>query len=139
MGLLDSVMSAVGGNANANSGQAASLLPALIAEINNYPGGLQGLIQKFQEGGLGDVVSSWVGTGANQPVSGDQVQSVLGDDVVNNLAQSTNQDKDAVLASLSSLLPHVVDQATPDGTAQDGQSLDASSLMGAVSGLLGKL
>jgi uncharacterized protein YidB (DUF937 family) len=132
-------MSAVGGNANANSGQAASLLPALIAEINNYPGGLQGLIQKFQEGGLGDVVSSWVGTGANQPVSGDQVQSVLGDDVVNNLAQSTNQDKDAVLAGLSSLLPHVVDQATPDGSAQDGQSLDASSLMGAVSGLLGKL
>lgn len=137
MGLLDSVMSAVGGNAN--SGQAASLLPALVAEINNYPGGLQGLVQKFQAGGLGDVVSSWVGTGANQSVSSDQVQSVLGDDVVNNLAQSTNQDKSSVLAGLSSLLPHVVDQATPNGSVPDGQSLDASSLMGAVSGLLGKL
>lgn len=139
MGLLDSVMSAMEGGNNPASGQAASLLPALIAQVNNYPGGLQGLVQKFQAGGLGDVVSSWVGTGANQPVSSDQVQSVLGDDVVDNLAQSTNQDRGAVLQSLSTLLPHVIDHATPDGAVAEGQSLDASSLMGTLSGLLGKL
>src|SRR3546814_9312150 len=68
MGLLDSVVSAVGGSDPQLSGQ-AGLLPALIEQVNKYPGGLAGLIDKFQEGGLGDVLASWVGTGQNHPGS----------------------------------------------------------------------
>src|SRR3546814_14719440 len=114
MGLLDSVVSAVGGSDPQLSGQAV-LLPALIEQVNKYPGGLAGLIEKFQEGGLGDVIASWVGTGQNQPVSAQQLQSVLGDDMVDGLAQSANQDKDSVLSNLSAMLPSLVDHATTDG------------------------
>ncbi|NQW03085.1 MAG: hypothetical protein HQ485_03570 [Acidobacteria bacterium] len=41
-------------------------------------GGLAGLLKQFGAGGLGDVASSWVGSGQNLPVSGSQIASVLG-------------------------------------------------------------
>jgi uncharacterized protein YidB (DUF937 family) len=37
--------------------------------------------------GLGDVVSSWIGTGQNQPVTGEQIASVLGSVKVQQFAQ----------------------------------------------------
>lgn len=137
MGLLDSVISAVGGGNPQAQGQ-ASLLPALIQYVNNYPGGLQGLIAKFQQGGLGDVVASWVGTGANQPVSGEQLKSVLGDNAVEQIAQQSGQDVGSVLGNLSSLLPNLVDRATPNGTVDENQNFDPSALMASVASLFGK-
>lgn len=136
MGLLDSIVSAVGGD-NPQAKAQAALLPALIEQVNNYPGGLPGLIQKFQQGGLGEVVASWIGSGPNQPVSPGQLQSVLGDDLISQLAQRSGQDSGSVLGALSAMLPSLVDQATPDGEAsmQPGQN---SPLLGALSGLLGK-
>lgn len=137
MGLLDSVLSAVeGGN---NQGGQAALLQAVVAQVNNYPGGLPALVGKLREGGLGAAVESWVGTGANQPVSAQQLQSALGDDAVDNIAQSTGQDRDAALEGLSKLLPHVVDHATPDGSVASGGGLDATALLGSLSGILGRL
>src|SRR5512145_1662686 len=76
MGLLDSVVGALAGG---QSGGNNALLETVMKLINNpQTGGLAGLIQSFQQGGLGDVVNSWVSTGANQPVSPEQIQNVLG-------------------------------------------------------------
>lgn len=134
MSILDSITAAVSGE---GGGQAA-LLPALLEQIQRYPGGLAGLIEKFKQGGLADVVSSWVGSGPNQPVSGDQLHQVLGEDMVNKLSQNTGLDKSGVLEHLSRLLPSLVDQATPEG--QLSTQTDASdNLLGSLSGLLGRL
>jgi uncharacterized protein YidB (DUF937 family) len=139
MGLLDSVLSAVeGGNGQGGQGGQAALLQAVVAQVNNYPGGLPALVEKLRQGGLAEVVESWVGTGSNQPVSGEQLQSALGDDTIDNIAQSAGQDRSTVLAGLGQLLPHVVDHATPDGNVNSG-GLDASALLGSLSGLLGRL
>ncbi|HEY9280592.1 MAG TPA: YidB family protein [Eoetvoesiella sp.] len=138
MGLLDSVISAVGGGSSQAQGQ-ASLLPALIQYVNNYPGGLSGLIEKFQQGGLSDVIASWIGTGQNLPISGDQLQSVLGDSGVREIAQNSGMDNSSVLSNLSALLPGLVDNATPDGRVSTDGGLDTAALMGSLSGLLGKL
>ncbi|AEC22157.1 hypothetical protein PT7_3617 [Pusillimonas sp. T7-7] len=137
MGLLDSIVSAVGGDNTQGSAQ-AGLLPALMELVNNYPGGLSGLIQKFQEAGLGGVAASWVGDGPNEAVTPGQLQSVLGEDMVSQLAQRSGQDSSSVLGALSGLLPNLVDQATPNGEAslQSGQN---NSLLGGLSGMLGKL
>lgn len=137
MGLLDSIVSAVGGDNTQGSAQ-AGLLPALMELVNNYPGGLSGLIQKFQEAGLGGVAASWVGDGPNEAVTPGQLQSVLGEDMVSQLAQRSGQDSGSVLGALSGLLPNLVDQATPNGEAslQSGQN---NSLLGGLSGMLGKL
>ncbi len=134
MSLFDSITSAVGGQ---GGGQAA-LLPALLEQIKNYPGGVAGLIERFREGGLGEVVSSWVSTGPNQPVSGEQLHSVLGDGMVDSLSQQSGLDKGAVLQHLSSLLPSLVDQATPDGQVS-ADTPAGDNLLGSLSGLLGKL
>ncbi|MGB6105004.1 MAG: YidB family protein [Pusillimonas sp.] len=137
MGLLDSIVSAVGGD-NPQAKDQAGLLPALMEMVNNYPGGLPGLIQKFQEAGLGGLVASWIGTGPNEAVSPGQLQSVLGDGIVGQLAQRSGQDSGSVLSALAAMLPKLVDQATPDGEAslQPGQN---SKLLGSLSGMLGKL
>lgn len=134
MGILDSIVSSMGAG-SPQAGAQASLLPALIELVKNYPGGLQGLIEKFQQGGLGDVIASWIGSGQNQPVSPDQLQSVLGDGIVGNLSEKSGLDVNTVLSSLSVMLPSLVDQATPNGSADDV----GGSLLGSLSGLLGKL
>lgn len=137
MGLLDSIVSAVGGD-NAQNSTQAGLLPALIELVNNYPGGLSGLMQKFQQAGLGGVVASWIGNGPNEAVTQGQLQSALGDDVVNQLAQRSGQDSSSVLGALATMLPNLVDQATPDGEASLQQDQN-NSLLGGLGGMLGKL
>ncbi len=137
MGLLDSIVSAMGSE-NTQARAQASLLPALIEVVKGYPGGLPGLIDKFQQGGLGGVIASWVGSGQNQPVSPEQLNSVLGDDVVNTLATRSGLDVDTVLSSLSIMLPSLVDQATPSGSL-DASPNGGTSLINSLSGLLGKL
>ncbi|KOF52350.1 hypothetical protein AD428_20845 [Achromobacter sp. DMS1] len=117
---------------------AAALLPALIELLNKYPGGLSGLIASFQKGGLGEIVASWVGTGQNQPVSPGQLGQVLEPGMVDELAAKTGQDQDSVLATLSQLLPQLVDQATPSGQVQEGQQgFNPAELLGSLSSLFG--
>lgn len=99
MSLLDTLASMAGGG-NGQQGGNASLLPALIEHLNQYPGGLSGLIASFQKGGLGEIVASWVGKGENLPVSADQLGSVLDPGVVQSLADKTGQDASSVLGSL---------------------------------------
>ena len=131
MSLLDTLASMAGGG---QQGGSASLLPALIEQLNKYPGGL---IASFQQGGLSEIVASWVGTGQNLPVSADQLGSVLDPGVVNDLAAKTGQDTDSVLGSLSSLLPQLVDKATPEGAVQPGQQFNPTDLLASLSGLFG--
>ncbi|WZB74970.1 YidB family protein [Achromobacter insuavis] len=134
MSLLDTLASMAGGG---QQGGSASLLPALIEQLGKYPGGLSGLIASFQQGGLGEIVASWIGKGQNLPVSADQLGQVLDPGVVNELAAKTGQDTGSVLGPLSSLLPQLIDKATPEGTVQPGQSLNPTDLLASLSGLFG--
>lgn len=79
-------------------------------------GGLGGLVQSFQDKGLGDMVSSWVGKGENLPISAEQIQSVLGNETVQNLASKFGLSGDNLSSMLAQYLPGVVDKLTPDGT-----------------------
>ena len=92
MGLLDSVIWRTRPRRQGGGGQAA-LLQAVIGMLAGQGapggGGLADLVTRFQQGGLGDVMSSWVGTGQNMPVSADQLGGVLGDDVLAHLTRST--------------------------------------------------
>ncbi len=75
MSLLDSIENQVSSKVLGGSN---SLVTSLLQMIHNQPGGLQGLVQSFHDKGLGEIASSWVGTGENLPVSADQVHQVLG-------------------------------------------------------------
>jgi uncharacterized protein YidB (DUF937 family) len=81
-------------------------------------GDLNGLVNKLQQGGLGTQVQSWLGNGANMPVSADQLRSVLGDAQVQEFARHLGLPVDEALKMLSEHLPGVVDQASPNGRLQ---------------------
>lgn len=91
------------------------LAAGVMQMINNQPGGLSGLIQQFHDKGMGGLVSSWVGTGQNLPISADQIQHVLGSEQVKELAAKAGISPDVVSSHLSELLPVLVDKLTPNG------------------------
>jgi uncharacterized protein YidB (DUF937 family) len=78
-------------------------------------GGLGGLWNKLQQGGLGNVTNSWVGSGQNQPVSPGQVGSALGPSIIKTLSQQTGLSEDDLTKQLSQVLPGLVDKLTPNG------------------------
>ncbi len=118
MGLLDTILGAVAGKA-ATPGSADPLGGALNALLTQN-GGLQGLMGKFSQGGLGDVFSSWVGVGENKAVSPDQIHSVLGADQVQALASKLGVDPAQASGFLAEYLPKIVDKLTPAGQVAPG-------------------
>ncbi len=126
MGLLDQVVGGLA--ANALGGKGNGLAEMAMQLVNQYPGGLGGLVQAFQQGGLGEIVNSWVSTGQNLPVSGDQLSSVLGSDFISKLAGQAGVAPQEVSNGLADLLPGLVDQLTPGGKLPEGGDLLAQGL-----------
>src|SRR5271166_2303194 len=83
------------------------------------PGGLSGMLQRFQQSGHGDVINSWIGPGQNQPIAPDQLHQALGPDAINNLSRLTGLPQNELLSELSRVLPGVVDKLTPQGHVPD--------------------
>ena len=79
-------------------------------------GGLGGLVDRFRQGGLEDIINSWISTGANKPISPHQLQDALGSETVNDLSRETGMPRDDLLSQLSQVLPRVVDQLTPQAS-----------------------
>jgi uncharacterized protein YidB (DUF937 family) len=142
MGLLDSVLGmaqqALSGQ-NTEGGASPDLLQAALGMLNSDApgGGIGGLVQAFQEGGLGNVVQSWIGTGQNLPISAEQLQSVLGGEggPLAQIAGKLGMNPADVAGHLSQILPQLVDTATPDGQLPQGGGLGA--LAGLASQFLG--
>ena len=91
--------------------------------IHSQPGGLSGLLQNFHDKGLGELVTSWVGTGQNLPISADQIEYVLGSEQVQQLAAKLGIRSGVVSSQLAQLLPTVVDKLTPNGEVPHQSSL----------------
>ena len=113
MGLLDSVLGAMSGKTG-EAGGSAALIGALSGLLEQN-GGLQGLANKFSQGGAGNVFASWVGTGQNQAISSAQIQQVLGSDQVRALAAKIGIDPNQASGLLAQYLPKIVDKLTPQG------------------------
>ena len=152
MGLLDSVLGAVLGGQQQHNNQAGgtggmnltALLPMLIPVVtsmlanNGSQGGLGGLAAKFNQAGMGDTLNSWVGSGQNQPINGDQLTQVLGKDTLGQIASQLGMGHGDAAGALSQILPGLIDQLTPHGKAPAGGLGSADDLMGMLGGLLAK-
>lgn len=153
MGLLDSVLGAVLGRGQQQAPAAGvGGLGSIIGMIANNPqilstitgmlsndggqGGLGGLVGKFQQAGLGDAMGSWVGSGDNQAVSGDQITSALGNNTISDLASKLGMSQGDAAGQLSSILPGLIDKLTPNGQAPVGGLGNSGDLMGMLGGLL---
>jgi uncharacterized protein YidB (DUF937 family) len=81
---------------------------------------LAGIVQAFRKNGLGDIVNSWVSTGANLPVTPDQIKQGLRDDFLSQLAGKAGVSPDSASAQLPSLPPDLIDTVTPNGKIETG-------------------
>ena len=78
-------------------------------------GGLGGLLDKLEQGGLGDQTKSWVGSGQNQSVSPSQLGQALGPNIIKTLSQMTGVPEDQLTKQLSQGIPVIVNTLTPNG------------------------
>lgn len=136
MGLLDSIMGAVTGQVQQQGGL-ASVLGGLLAN-NGEMGGLGGLAEKFNQAGMGNVISSWIGKGENLPISADQLSNILGSGTIGNIAKQLGMDPAQASGHLSEMLPGLIDKLTPHGVAPEGGLGNAGDLMDMLGGLLQK-
>lgn len=145
MGLLDQVLGAatqaLGGQGQGQSG--GPDWPALIAGLlanGSGQGGLAGLLQQLQAGGLGEHVQSWISTGTNLPVSGSQLGSALGgaDGLLGQLAQQAGVSHAEAGEQLSQLLPQIIDRLTPQGQLPQGGAGGLGDIAGMLGGLLNR-
>ncbi|HGH3374568.1 YidB family protein [Kluyvera intermedia] len=108
MGLFDEV---VGSLLQGDSGKYQAILTWV-----NEQGGVQALLEKLQNGGLGDIASSWISNQqSNQPISGDQVESALGTSAVSDLGQKLGVDTGSASTMLADYLPKIIDALSPQG------------------------
>jgi uncharacterized protein YidB (DUF937 family) len=128
MGLLDSLFGgstaglitrvlAAAQSAQASTGVNTSQILQSLVGLIEHPttGGLSGLLQSFEAAGLGREVASWLGTGANLPVTADQVSSALGEPRLQEIATRLGLPPSSIAAALAHVLPSVIDQLTPNG------------------------
>ena len=145
MGLLDGILSNVAGSV-LSGGQAqgtgpldalvnslgaghqkggADLVGAVMAMVQQN-GGLPGVIEKLRASGLAQQADSWVGTGANEPISGADVRKVVGDEQLAEIASQLGVSEDEAAAAVAQLLPAVVDKVSPDGELAPDDELESA-------------
>ena len=125
MGLLDGVLGGLGGDTAGG-----------LADLLKGQGGVGGLAEKFGQQGLGDLVGSWIGTGANANISPEQISSVLGSGPIADFASKLGISPEQASETLAGLLPEAVDRLTPNGDASAAGGL-LDQLPGGVGDLLG--
>lgn len=130
MGLFDSIAGAVLGKVGGEQGGMAQV----AMEMFNQNGGLNGILDKFKEGGLGEAAASWVGKGENMSISADQISSVLGNGAIAEMAAKFGINPETLSAQIAEHLPTVIDKLTPDGEVPT----EAGNLLSTVLGMLKK-
>lgn len=105
MGLFDGLLGGVVGAG----------MVSVVSNLIEQHGGLQGLINQFQQNGLGQTVNSWVSSGPNQPISPGEVHQGLGPELLQQLSAKTGLSVQDLTQKLSQILPQAVDTMTPNG------------------------
>lgn len=118
MGLLDELVgSLTESDRNVSKDQASALVSGVLEALagGGQDAGIDGLSRRFQSAGLGEVISSWIGTGTNRPVEPDQVGRALRGSPFEAITSRAGLGGVAGAAALAVLLPKLIDKLTPNG------------------------
>jgi uncharacterized protein YidB (DUF937 family) len=113
----DTISEALGSLFSSNDGEGGFDISSIISNLSN--------------GNLMEVVSSWIGSGENQPINPDDVTELVGTDKIEEFANKLGVDFESAKKALADALPAVVDKAT-----NEDESL-VSNLLEKVGGLDG--
>lgn len=131
MGLLDNAMDMLRNNQSGMMDSRTRLLQTALSLLadNGQIGGLQGLVDRFEEAGLGNVIHSWIGTGENAPITNEQLHQALGEGQLQEISEETGLSMDDATHRLSEMLPGLVDKLTPAGHIPQGGLGNVSNLL----------
>lgn len=131
MGLLDRAFEMLGNKHLPMMESRTRMLQAALSLLanNGQTGGLHGLVERFQSVGLGNVISSWIGSGPNVPVTAEQVEQALGQGHIQQISEETGLGQREVAEQLSDMLPDLVDKLTPAGHIPKGGLGNMSALL----------
>jgi uncharacterized protein YidB (DUF937 family) len=117
MGLFDEVAGGILKNVLGGQAGQGGMLEVIMGLLkSSESGGVQGLAETFNEKGLGEVMSSWIGKGENLPISAEQIQQVLGSGQIQQIAEKLGVSTDEASSGLAEMLPQIVDKLTPEGS-----------------------
>jgi uncharacterized protein YidB (DUF937 family) len=124
MGLFDGVLgnvvnSALGGGQNpAQNGNAIMIVMKMIQDH----GGLPKVLEMFNQHGLANEASSWIGGGGNLPITADHIQQVFSPAVLEEIASKLGVSGDEANAIIAKVLPEVISHLTPGGSIPENHS-----------------
>lgn len=130
MGLMDTVKGLLGGNTQ---------LTGFVDGLQNFVtqnGGMEGLKNKFEKEGAGSIVQSWISTGPNLPITNEQIQKVMGNQFVQDMAKKMGVDPATATQKITQMLPTIIDKLSPNGKLPE--NLDTKSIMTAATDLITK-
>ena len=107
---LGSVLAGLGGGSQAQSG---NLLLQVALSLLQQNGGLEGILNRFRQGGLGQQADSWVGTGQNMNISGNELQQIFGSSTLRDLASQLGMPEEQAGSTMAHVLPELINQLTP--------------------------
>ena len=129
MGMLDGLINSALGGMMGQGGQGQSPMLQMALQVLQQNGGIEGILDKFRQGGYGDQATSWQGTGQNIPVSGNALQEVLGSGAIGQIAQQLGMSHGEAAGGLAQVLPQLIDQFTPNGQVpHNGDDIVAQAL-----------
>ena len=129
MGFLDGIAKGVLDKISGGGAQNPLISTVMGLISNPETGGLQGMLETFKSKGLGEIISSWIGTGENQAISKDQILEALGKDQIQKMAEKVGISQEEASGGLASLLPEIIDKLTPNGKLPEGSLSDLVTKM----------
>ncbi|MCA3132438.1 MAG: YidB family protein [Betaproteobacteria bacterium] len=97
--------------------------------IEDYPGGLQGLLDRFASQGYANHVASWLSDGRNEPLAPEDVLKVCGREGVAALAAKLNLTPERVVTGLAEKLPDLINRLTPSNRVDEAFIRDSLPLL----------
>jgi outer membrane protein OmpA-like peptidoglycan-associated protein/uncharacterized protein YidB (DUF937 family) len=115
MGTFDAVLAEASNQFGISSTKITSLLSGLLAMVNDMPGGLGAFIDRLRKSGLGDFVSSWLGSGEPRPISSTSLEAAIGRDSIDKLASRAGLSYSTAASALAFMVPKLVNRLAPGG------------------------
>ena len=138
MGLLDGLIGNVGamlsGNQSqsplgdllsglaGNNSQSGNSLLQIAFGLLQQNGGLDGVLDKFRQGGMAKQADSWVSTGQNMGISADQLQQIFGSSTIGNIASKLGMSQEQAGTAMSQVLPELINHLTPQGQVPENSN-----------------
>ena len=118
MGILDSLLDTAMSSLGGGDGQQNQAMKLVMHLVQQNGGNIGGLLSQLQQGGLGDVLQSWIGSSSNESVSAGAIENALGGHL-GQAAQAVGIDTQQASGLLAQYLPQIIDTITPNGQASD--------------------